>query len=537
MVQRLYELYNYLFICLYHIIFKLVLNKKTSGCYSVQVQKNLLNDFTNQMDEAKKGRPKNSNSDVWGSLAARVARSRILKDEMKLKAKCIDMDEETFSSFMMMDTAILESLYDLIPSLIKLKKRIDGFVVKGFIRDEPVMTKKEKLKQENSLCDDGLYSDLKEHVGSGRKAQKFKYEYEARGVFNRRLIKDCPDSFLKLTVVRKTLAKLYESIDIADFELKDKDVGNKDMNLHVSQREYDKMCVDLEQSESEQSESEQSDSYEKPSVASILEKADKESDSDSDEEYTARKALTPSIIEKRMKKCIDSYKSFKSQIKALDTNKDSLEIEEQLVILGVNASRCKSDYIKYQNLLKSKLEPPKATNHQDDKFIKSYLNDKVSRYKDDNTGEIVDLNVLADLNLYNGKTSKTMTKTKAKYSEDKKNKVRDELKSWLKPVPLGSKKKTKTDDSSDSEEFDFYSGKASKNTDQTIFQIMYEDNLSKDERKNEFKTVIKSLMRKESTFPFKKLTKACSDDMEMMLGMFESEYKSFTLASQTPRFM
>jgi hypothetical protein len=502
------------------------------------------------MDNTKekvKGRPKNLNSDVWSSSVARVARSRILKDEMNLKAKCIDMDEETFSSFMMMDTAILESLYDLIPSLIKLKKRVDVFVVKGFIRDEPVMTKKEKVRQENSLCDDGLYSDLKTHVGSGRKAQKFKYEYEARGVFNRRLIKDCPDSFLKLTVVRKTLAKLYESIDIADFELKDKDVGDKtDMTLQVSQREYDKMCVDLEpkrsepkrsepkrsepkRSESSESESEsESDSYEKPSVASILEKADKESDSDSDEEYTARKALTPSIIEKRMKKCLASYKSFKSQIKAVrkvftnDTNKYSLEIEEQLVILGVNASRCKSDYIKYQNLLKSKLEPPKATNHQDDKFIKSYLNDKVARYKDDNTGEIVDLNVLADLNLYNGKTAKTMVKTKAKYTEDKKNKVRDELKSWLKPVP--------DDSNSGSEEFDFYSGKAS-NTDQTIFQIMYEDNLSKDERKNEFKTIIKSLMRKESTLPFKKLTKACSDDPEMMLGMFESEYKSFTLAS------
>lgn len=506
-------------------------------------RKNLLNDFTNQMKV--KGRPKNSNSDVWGSPAARVARSRILKDEVELKARCVDMDEDTFSSFMMMDTAILESLYDLIPSLIKLKKRVDGFVVKGFIRDEPVLTKKEKAKQENSLCDDGLYSDLKTHVGSGRKAQKFKYEYEARGVFNRRLIKDCPDSFLKLTVVRKTLAKLYESIDIADFELKDKDVDEKtkDMTLHVSQREYDKMCVDLEpkrsvQSESvpkksvqsEQSESE-SDSYEKPSVASILEKADKESDSDSDEEYTARKALTPSIIEKRMKKCLDSYKSFKSQIKA-DTNKYSLEIEEQLVILGVNAARCKSDYLKYQNLLKSKLAPPKATNHQDDKFIKSYLNDKVARYKDDNTGEIVDLNVLADLNLYNGKTTKTMAKTKVKYSEELKNKVRDELKSWLKPVQsLGSKKQTTDDSNSDSEEFDFYSGKASTNTDQTIFQIMYEDNLSKDERKNEFKTIIKSLMRCESTLPFKKLTKACSDDMEMMLGMFESEYKSFTRAS------
>jgi uncharacterized protein YjbJ (UPF0337 family) len=163
----------------------------------------------------------------------------------------------------------------------------------------------------------------------------------------------------------------------------------------------------------------------------------------------------------------------------------------------------------------------------DKKFLSKYTNNTIARYTDDNTGEVIDLNELADINLFGGKTAKTMSKIKSKYSEELKDKVRDELKTWLGRETVGG---SKDSGGSDDEEFDFY-GSSKKTT--STFEIMFEDELEKDERKVEFRTIIKGLSRKKDLLPQKKLTKACEDDMEMMLGMFESEYKSFVKGKQS----
>jgi hypothetical protein len=479
-------------------------------------------------DKKKRGRPaKVKAGDVWGSKPAREARSKVNKAEEELKVKFHESHHDLFGRMMMMDTFTLESFFELAPNIVKLKKRIDESAAKGYIRDEPILTKKETVKIESSLCDEKLFGELKEYVGCGRKAQKFKYEYEARGVFNRRLMKECPDPFLKLTVVRKTLAKLYESIDISNFELKDKDVEEKtkDMTFNVSQREYDKACCEQVRSVNKTVplEPDTDDEYEKPSVASILEKAELESESD-DEEYNSRKKLTPTIIEKRMKKCYASYKRYKKEIAGV--NRKDPEYEEILITLETNAVQCKSDFRRYESLLKVKLATPESQDF-DKKFLSKYTNNTIARYTDDNTGEVIDLNELADINLFGGKTAKTMSKIKTKYSEELKDKVRDELKTWLGRETVGGSK----DSGGSDDVFDFYG--SSKKTTSNILEIMFEDNLEKDERKVEFKTIIKSLSRKKDLLPQKKLTKACEDDMEMMLGMFESEYKSFVKGKQS----
>jgi hypothetical protein len=200
-------------------------------------------------------KPKTSNK-VWSSLKARDARSKLKKREIALRemfknVKC----EHLFEN--LLECNELDEFKKLIPKINKFKSNISKAVSNGYIiEDEQVNLEKQKKIEKENDYDEELLFRLKSHMGEGRKAKKFKYDFESKSLFNKQLIKLYPTDFLSSHRVRNTLKKLYDSIDISDFELTQKDV-DKIQPKELNDKEWNIQQKKIEQEQQEQKKIEQ----------------------------------------------------------------------------------------------------------------------------------------------------------------------------------------------------------------------------------------------------------------------------------------
>jgi hypothetical protein len=192
-------------------------------------------------------KPKTPNA-VWSSDTACTWRSRNNKTQKELKDTLDTLGfPEIYDNLLSSDG--LEGLTKAIKQIKTFKKSLNKAVAKGYVIEEPVLTvEEEKIaerKERESVIDENLLSNLKKEIGHGRPLQKFKFDNEMRGKFNRNVLDTYPVIFLQVPTIRNTLKHLYENIDLSTFDLKQKEIDAL-RPKEMSEREYNKQIAEIE---------------------------------------------------------------------------------------------------------------------------------------------------------------------------------------------------------------------------------------------------------------------------------------------------
>ena len=185
----------------------------------------------------------NTPNAVWSSNTACVWRSRNSKKEKELKDALATLGFSPSLYDKLLSSEELDSLAKVIKQIKAFKKTLSTAVEKGYVVEEPVLTLEEQKvverKERDSEIDESLLSKLKTEIGHGRQLQKFKHDNEMRVKFNRTLLNKYPIVFLQVPIVRNTLKTLFESIDLSQFDLKQKEIDALRPKV-MDDREYNK---------------------------------------------------------------------------------------------------------------------------------------------------------------------------------------------------------------------------------------------------------------------------------------------------------
>jgi hypothetical protein len=430
---------------------------------------------------------------AWSSDAGCVQRCKINAREELLKQKFQDigLDENIF--YAILGCTMLADVKKLIGKVALHQKSINKAVAAGYIIEEPILTPAEERKfQREKDFDEELLVRLKAKIGHGRRAQKFKYDYENRGMFNRQLMKLYPVEFLQMPRVRNTLKRLYDSIDISNFELKQKDIDERKPK-EMTEREWNAEYEAIHEQEKTTRREWATPRAKKP-VQELIEEANSTPHPETESEYSNLDSVAPSdddchvlslrTIQNRKRKALDNYKAAKAKISRLG---NSWEDEEKRIRLKAEKKQCKSDYRKYETMEENfgtEDDSPRDEDLED-------LTGQSHMFHDDFTGKMVDLNELARSGLSNFYARKG--KSVKKYNEEQKLQLALEL--------------------------DQYFG-----SDLSFFTDL--EFMEKKERYKQFKSKVRTIKKgKGKAKPFKLLIEASGKNSELVAVLMEQNFQ------------
>jgi hypothetical protein len=438
---------------------------------------------------------------AWSSDAGCVQRCKINAKEELLKQKFQDigLDENIF--YAILGCPMLADVKKLIGKVALHQKSINKAVAAGYIIEEALLTPAEELKIEREKdFDDELLVRLKAKIGHGRRAQKFKYDYENRGIFNRQLMKLYPVEFLQMPRVRNTLKRLYDKIDISNFELKQKDIDERKPK-EMTEREWNAEYEAIEEARKGmwsdglcpksppgapppakkpvQELIEEANSTPHPETASEYSNLDSVAPSDDSDD---QKKLSLKTIQRRKEKAYENYKRYKRKVLQLEAQGKYWTPEHTEA--KANKKQCKSDARRYTAMEKNWEEEEAQHSGNDDLIGQSHL------FQDDFTGKTVDLNELANQGLSNFYARKG--KSVKKYTEEQQLQLALEL--------------------------DQYFG-----SDLSFFTDL--EFTEKKERHKQFKSKVRTIKKgKGKAKPFKLLVEASGKNSELVAVLMEQKF-------------
>ena len=189
-------------------------------------------------------------SAAWSSDKGAVYRSKANAKETQLIEKFQEagIEEDTFRKLLSCEQ--LDDVIKLLGKTKLLQKQFNKGVSAGYIYEEPEQTRIEREREEAKEVDESLLNRLNSAIGSSssRKAQTFKYNFENKGIFNRKLLELHPIEFLQIPVIRNTLASFYSSIDISNYELKQSEIDTRKPQ-ELNERQYNMEMKKIEATE------------------------------------------------------------------------------------------------------------------------------------------------------------------------------------------------------------------------------------------------------------------------------------------------
>jgi hypothetical protein len=463
--------------------------------------------------------------ELWRSKKGRDARSKLKarENEFLNQFEREGIDSKIFELLMCCES--LPQLNKFILKIDKHRLNIGKCIASGYMDEEPEQTP-EILKVQERLnnVDDDLISRLKEKIGVGRHLKKFKYDYENQGIFARTLIKTNPVEFLQVPLIRNSIKKLYDEIDISDFELKQKETDIKPKELN--ERQFNAEVAKIEAAKAlpkspkspkkpvvealpkspkkpvvealpkspkkpvvealpkspkkpKSPKSTRSVSSKKQTITEVMEN-NNDSDSDFVDKYATMSLRT--IIKKKKR----AYDSYSSVCDALLDMRDKEKHPEEYFKLVNDRKTMKGIHKKYKALEKN-------FGKQDDKF---YDSDEMaaSTYVDALTGECINLNDLAR----DGTSSMTACNGKKR------------------------KKYTPSEILEISEETSIYF-----QSDEMIEFLNTLDSSDKKQRYNKFLSLTKKFSKgKGSVSKYHKLIDAAINNQEVVCGILEDTFKT-----------
>ena len=335
---------------------------------------------------SKNSKPSESSA-TWSTGKAAVYRSKANSKEKKLRETFHDLGvgDEAFTN--LLSNPQIDEVAKLMKKLKLFQTYINKGISKGYIYEAPEQTPiqiRETARKEN--VDDALLVRLKEQIGHGRKAQKFKYDFENKGLFNRKLINLYPVDFLSIPLVKNTLLSLYDSINISDFELKQKDIDAKNPK-EQNERQYNAEMKKIESAPKPRKEEPLvqpcSPSSKKECVADLM-NCGSESESEFEDNH---KNLSLNTIIRRKKRAHKEYTNSRLKLSKIDEfNCDHVDYLQ----LQNNKKQSRGHFKKYSALEKGY---GKASNNET--FYDSDSDATPSSQYTDFTGELIDINDLA----------------------------------------------------------------------------------------------------------------------------------------------
>ena len=438
---------------------------------------------------SKNSKPSESSA-TWSTGKAAVYRSKANSKEKKLR--------ETFHELGVGDEAFTNLLsnpqIDEVAKLMKKLKLFQTYITKGisqgYIYEAPQQTPVEIREMTiKGNVDDALLVRLKEQIGHGRKAQKFKYDFESKSMFNRQLINLYPVDFLSIPLVRNTLLKLYDSIDISDFELKQKDIDAKNPK-EQNERQYNAEMKKIESAPKPQNEEPlvqpRSPSSKKECVADLM-NCGSESESEFEDNH---KNLSLDTIIRRKKRAHKDYRN--SKLKLSEINEFNCDPVDYLQLQN-NKKQSRGHFKKY-----SALEEGYGKASDNKTFYDSDADATPSSQYTDFTGELIDINDLAKEGVSNMVVISGKKKRK-KYKDTQILQISAEITQY------------------------FNSMKVAQDSD--YFKDI--ETLDKKERYDTFSSLVKKFKDgRGSIAGFKLLIDASSNNLEMVCKLLEDEFQS-----------
>lgn len=357
-------------------------------------------------------KPETKNA-IWSSATARTYRARHNEKEKELKHTLDTLGfPELYGNLLASDG--LEGLTKAIKQIKTFKKTLNSSIAKGYVIEEPVLTvEEEKIaerKERESVIDENLLSNLKKEIGHGRPLQKFKFDNEMRGKFNRNALDTYPVIFLQVPTIRNTLKHLYENIDLSTFDLKQKEIEAL-RPKEMSEREYNKQIAEIEKEKEAKKKKKQKPTPEpeseedKPSAERIIANVDnseyiestyeKLTDASDDDDHC--RYLPKPTIQKRMNRNIRDSNAFRAALASPDRTPN------EIIDLQVNLRTTESASKKYKVMLRDFDKNEKERNlglSEEQLLLREIENDSDDAWsydpihivRDYNTNEVIDLN-------------------------------------------------------------------------------------------------------------------------------------------------
>jgi hypothetical protein len=428
-------------------------------------------------------------SATWSTGKAAVYRSDTNSNEKTLRQKFheLGVDDETFTN--LLANPQIDEVAKLMKKLKLLQTKINKGISQGYIYEAPEKTPvqiRETARKEN--VDEALVIRLKQHIGHGRKAQKFKYDFENKSMFTRQLINLYPVDFLSVPLVRNSLLSLYDSIDISDFELKQKDIDAKKPK-EQNERQYNaemKQIEDCKPKPKPEPEPEpvlRSPSSKKECVADLM-NCGSESESEFEDNH---EKLSLNTILRRKKRAHKNYMNAKIKLAEMSIECDPNEHFQ----LQNEKKQCRGHFKKY-----ARLEKDYGSNATNEMFYDSEEDAIGASQYTDLTGETIDLNDLAKEGVSNMSVTGKGKKRK-KYKDPQILQISTEITQYFN----------------------------SPAQDPEYFKDI--DTLDKKERYTKFSSLVKKFKSgRGSIAGFKLLIDASSNNPELVCKLLEDEFQS-----------